>query len=374
VKVLLRTPMSKFTGYGNDGIGLAQALVRYGADVYLQLTSVDAPLPEDVAALLTKEQRAPFDLYINHTDPMSLTLPDELRSVADVAVAWTMWEYTTYDNMSYGPRRSLRKRLKPFDAFMGYSPIDRDCVQPYYKGPVLIHQGGFDPEPWPVMERDWNSENFHFFMIGVLSPRKAPFAAVQAFAELQREHDDFRKYARLSLKTTAPGLHSGIQDAFPGVRIFYDVWPQDMVREFYRAQHVLLAPSRGEGKNMPALEFMSTGGVVIATNWAGHTQWLNPDYSYALDYTLEPQDIYKPTALNATVSIEDLKAKMLHVFRNRAEARNKGEIASRLIPQMSSWDAVVERMFLKLRAALPSEKGERLWQLAQNAQMGAHRG
>ncbi len=107
--------------------------------------------------------------------------------------------------------------------------------------------------------------------------------------------------------------------------------------------------------------------------WAGHTQWLNPDYSYALDYTLEPQDIYKPGVLNATVDIEDLKAKMLHVFRNRAEARDKGEVASRIIPQMCSWDSVVERMFLKLREALPTEKGERLWNVAQSAHMEADR-
>lgn len=365
--------MSRYSGYGNDGIGLVQALMRYGCDVYLQVPNLDAPLPEDVAALLTKELKAPFDLYINHIDPMSLTFPEEMHDHADVSVAWTMWEYSNLDNMKYTPRHSLRKRLKPFDVFMGYSPIDRDCFAPYFKGPIVIHQGGYDPEPWPFMERNWAEENFYFCMIGVLSPRKAPFAAVQAFAELQREDDEFRKYARLSLKTTAPGLHSGMEDAFPGLRIYYDVWPQETVREFYRTQHVLLAPSRGEGKNMPALEFMSTGGTVLATNWAGHTQWLNPDYSYPLDYELEPDSVYLPGTLNATVSIEDLKAKMLHVFRNRAEARNKGEIASRIIPQMCSWDAVLERMFPKLREALPPEKGERLWQLSQIAQMGARR-
>lgn len=366
--------MSKYSGYGNDGIGLAQALVRYGADVYLQTPHLDAPIPEDVAFLLTKELKAPFDLYINHADPMALTFPEEMQPHADVAVAWTMWEYSNLDNMAYAPKRTLRKRLKPFDAILGYSPIDRDCFSPYYKGPIAIHQGGFDPAPWPYLDRDWGEENFYFCMVGVLSPRKAPFAAVQAFRELQEEHEDFAKHARLSLKTVAPGLHSGIEKAIPGIRIYYDVWPQETLLNFYQSQHVLLAPSRGEGKNMPALEFMSTGGPVIATNWAGHTQWLNPDYSYALDYTLEPQDIYKPTALNATVDIEDLKAKMLHVFRNRAEAKNKGEIASRIVPQMHSWDSVVESLFMKLRAALPKEKGDRLWQLAHTAHMGADRG
>lgn len=363
--------MSKYSGYGNDGIGLAQALIRYGADVYLQTPNLDAPLPPEVAQLLTKELTAPFDLYINHIDPMSLTYPDEMQEHADVALAWTMWEYSNLDNMDKKSRKTLRKRLEPFDLFMGYSAVDLDCFKPYYDGPIVVHQGGYDPEPWPYMERDWNSDDFYFCMIGVLSQRKNPFAAVQAFGELQAEHEDFKKHARLSLKTTVPGLHSAMEDAFPGVRIFYDVWPQDTVRQFYRQQHVLLAPSRGEGKNMPALEFMSTGGTVIATNWAGHKQWLNPDYSYPLDYTLEPQDIYLPSNLNASVDIADLKAKMLHVFRNRAEAKNKGETAARLVPRMFSWDSVVEGMFDHLRNHLPREKADRLWMRAQRAHMGA---
>ena len=72
LKVLLKTPMSVYTGYGNDGIGIARALMRSGADVYLQPTHVDAPLPEDIAMLLTKRLVAPFDLMIHHVDPAQL--------------------------------------------------------------------------------------------------------------------------------------------------------------------------------------------------------------------------------------------------------------------------------------------------------------
>ena len=373
MKVLLRTPMSVFTGYGNDGVGLAQALQRYGADVYLQPTHVDTPLPDDILPLFGKSLRAPFDLYINHIDPMGLEVKEGTIGNADVTVGWTMWEYTNFGNMPTKDRRTLRKRLKEFDLLVGYSDLDIDCLRPYYKGPIIVRQGGFNPDDWPLLERNWGEENFYFCMIGVLSNRKAPFAAVQAFTELQREHEDFRQYARLSLKTSIPGLHSGIEDAFPGIRIFYDIWPQDVVREFYRANHVLLSPSRGEGKNMPALEFMSTGGVVIATNFAGHKQWLHSEYNYAVDYTLEPDDIYKPDTLSATVDIEDLKAKMLHVFRNRAEAKHKGEIAAQIVPAQHSWDHVVDDLFHKIRVALP-EKGEHLWNIAQVAKLGAERG
>lgn len=379
MKVLLRTPTSSYSGYGRDGIGLAQALTRWGADVYLQATHVDAPLPQDVANLLTKELVAPFDLYINHIDPSQLTCPDEVASQSGVSVAWTMWEYSNFRNASKVARKTLKKRLKNFDAFVGYSDVDPDCFRPYYKGPIFVQQGGFDPALWPEMsDRDWDCREFRFFMLGVLSERKDPFRAIEAFRLAKTMDPEFDRWARLSLKTTAPGLHHKIEDLFRQVdpetgveytslRVFYDIWPTELIREFYRVQHVLLSPSRGEGKNVPALEFMSTGGTAIATNWAGHTQWLDPAYSFPLDYTLEPVDLEHRETLNARASVEHLAELMLQAFKDRAGTREKGRLAAQIIPQNHSWDAVVEKLFLKLKDNLPREKSERLWTLAQLA-------
>ena len=372
MKILLQVPLSSYSGYGNDGIGIARALMRWGADVYLQPSAVQAPLPEDVAMLLTKELKAPFDLTLNHVDPATLAASDTLRRSSDLIVGWSMWEYSNFLNLPRTALRSMRKRLKNFDAIVGYDSVTTECFRPYFKGPLLTQQGGYWPEDWPEIERDWNAENFHFFMIGVLSQRKDPFVAVQAFSELKAEDEDFNQHARLSLKTTSPGLHHRMEDVYPGLRIFYDIWPSEVVREFYAAQHVLLAPSRGEGKNMPALEFMSTGGTVIATNWGGHTQWLNPEYSYPLNCTMAPVDETHHDTFNARASVEHLKELMLHTFRNRDEARQKGSVAAQVIPAMSSWDSVVERLFLKIKDEVPG--GERFWTLAQMDRQGAFRG
>ena len=390
MKVLLKIPLSEFSGYGNDGIGLAQAFMRRGDDVYLQPTHVSAPLPEEVAKLLTKRLEAPFDLFINHVDPMQLACSPEVSESAGVTIAWTMWEYTNLLNMDKKPLKTMRKRLKNFDALVGYSDLDPESFAPYYDGPKFVQQGGFNPEDWPEIERSVSDKEFYFFMIGVLSERKDPWKAVHAFQMAKAEDPEFDRWARLSLKTTAPGLHSKIEDLFrqpiPGaepdpetgqipeyssLRIFYDIWPKEVVQQFYAVQNVLLAPSRGEGKNMPALEFMSTGGTVIATNWAGHKQWLNPEYSYPLDFTLEQVDIENPDTQNARADVEHLKNLMLHCFHNRAEVREKGKLAAQVVPAISSWDAVVQRLLEKIRTEVP-EKGERLWMLSQLT--GAGRG
>lgn len=363
MKVLLRIPLSTYSGYGNDGIGLTRALIRRGADVYLDPTLIQAPIPEDIAMLLTKTLTAPFDLTIVHVDPAALEITEEQKRSSGVTVGWTMWEWS---NLAWCPGRSkFKEKWKHFDALIGYDPVSSGALSQYaHKDqPVLTVQGGFDPEPWGYVERDWFGDRFGFCLNGQLHDRKNPFVAIQAFQELKTDPEVEFEGAELHLHTTSPGLHSAMEQVIPKLRIHYASWPQSIVKEFYAAQHVLLAPSRGEGKNLPALEMQSTGGVAVATNWGGHTMWLNKEYSFPLDYKLQALDGSYPNTLSASASTEHMKEIMLHLYQNRAEAKRMGEIASTVIPKMCSWDAVVERLLLSLRDQV--DGGAHLWETAQ---------
>jgi glycosyltransferase involved in cell wall biosynthesis len=363
MKILLAIPLSPYTGYGRDGIGLARALMRWGADVYLEPETVHTPLPEDVAQLLTKSPEGHFDLYICHLSPSYLYCPPGRKKNVDVTVGWTMWEASNFGNLV--GRSSLKKNLRYFDALIGYDENSTNCLRDYaYKHQALLTvQGGYDPEDWPVAEkRDWDSDRFGFAMVGVLTERKDPFVAIQAFQELKNDPDIEFEGAELHLKTSVRTLHPAMEEVIPKLRVHYAVWPDEVLYKFYETQHVLLAPSRGEGKNMPALEMQSTGGTVIATNWGGHQQWLNPAYNYALDYQMAPVDVEHPNTFNARASVEHMKELMLHCYQNRAEVKRKGELASRLIPQSCSWDAVVERLFLRLKGSV--DGGDKLWDKA----------
>lgn len=358
LKVLYRGAMSRFSGYGNDGIDLVRALMASGADVYLQPSHVDAPLPADVAQLLTKPLEAPFDLYLHHADPGSLGLEEHERKCAKVTVAWTMWEYSSFDNLKGKTR--LAKTLSSYDLVLSYDQVCAEALAPHVQrkdSPVVaVLQGGFNAENWKPIKRDWNSERFGFCMVGQLHERKDPFVAIQAFQELKEEHPDEFEPAELHLKTNIPGLHPLLETTVPKLRIHYAVWPASLLKDFYAAQHVLLAPSRGEGKNLPALEFQATGGAVIATNWGGMSSWLSDQYAYPLDYVLREINAGVPNCLNARASKDHLKELMLHTFRNRDEVRRKGELASQVIPSTMDWQRVVERLFLKLGKALPQEQ------------------
>jgi hypothetical protein len=251
-------------------------------------------------------------------------------------------------------RSTLRKRLRWFDLVLGYDPVSLAALEPYITAKVHrgILQGGFDAGEWKKTERDWFGERFGFIMHGALNDRKQPWTAIQAFNELKFERGAEFEGATLALHTNMPGkLFPELNAPFEKqkIRVFVDAFDKPTLDDFYASAHCLLAPSRGEGKNLPALEFQAAGGVVAATNFGGHTMWLNGDYAYPLDYELAPTFPGKPWAAHdARVSVAHLKEVIWHIFTHRGEARQKAELASRVIPQMCDWSVVLENLFRRI--------------------------
>lgn len=323
---------------------MTQALIRAGHDVYLHPTEVQAPLPEDVTHLLTKQLIAPFDLTIVHLDPSRLEVDTTEHLTTQRLVAWSMWEWESFGNLK--GRSKLKNNLKKYDAVIGYDEVTSNCFKPYYSGPIFTLQGGFDAKEITYMHhRDWESPEFRFAMVGVLSMRKNPYAAIQAFSELCSEDENFNTNARLVLKTIAPpGYFVRMEEVYPNLRIIYEMWDRETLLDFYAHMHVLLAPSYGEGKNLPALEFLSSGGSVIATDWGGMSYWMNEDYAYPLEYDLVSMDNYTTNVRAAKVRVEDLKNKMRHAFYNRDEVKAKGKVAAEVVPTNFSWDTVIDKL------------------------------
>jgi glycosyltransferase involved in cell wall biosynthesis len=355
MKVHLVGPVTPYSGYGNDTISLAKALQAWGAEVFLSPTHVMPPIPVETAMLLTKHLEAPFDLTICHVDPANIWASPPMKRGSTMTLGWTMWEWDRFgkelESTKHESGQKLPHRLDSFDLLAVYHGAVAEAVAEVSTTPTVVVQGGFDPEMWPLLQRDWNAP-LRFFMEGVLNNRKAPFAAIHAFKQLKDEYPEDMKDVELHLKTMILGLHPEMEKWCPGLFIHLEVWKKEQLLDFYSKAHVLLAPSRGEGKNLPALQFMSTGGTVIATNVFGHTQWLSTEYAYALDSTW----INDPTmdANWADPSVEHLKTLMLHCVRNRDEVRRKAELAARTIPLMCSWEAALTRLFDQLPGAHPA--------------------
>lgn len=367
LKVLVRTPVNSYSGYGRDGLGICRSLVRWGADVYLEPTYVAPPLPPDVAHLLTKHLKAPFDLLIQHADPDNLGISKVAAECSTVKVSWSMWEFSNAKPLA---RRTstFAQRMGLFDLSLMYDEVSVEAWRQY--GPKRhswgVLQGGYDSAEWKRFDgRDWNDDRFMFVMHGQLHSRKAPYVTIQAFNELKHDHPAEFAGARLGLHTTIGDPLVMFGNLIPGMKVWHEMWEKEVLEQFYHAAHVLVAPSRGEGKNLPALEMMTTGGAVAATNWGGHSQWISPDYAYPLDYTLSPTDPkYPDLAHDAKVSVQTMKDFMWHAYNNRGEVRAKAERAAEIIPAMCDWNVVIEKFFERVRGLVPG-KGEELWVKAQ---------
>lgn len=352
MKVLISSPVNPVTGYGNDGIELVRAFLRWGADVYLHPSGVHPPLPPEVAAVLTKPMPEHVDLFISHRCPQELSRRESagVYATSTVALAWTMWEWDSLDNVdevnqancehAFRVSDHLGGVLSSFDAVLAYDAVSKQAISPYHSK-VDILQGGVPPVP-PVA-RDWQASPFRFLMLGALSNRKNPFAVVEAFREL-RLADELTD-AELVLKTTLPGLHPAMEKWCPGLKIHAGVWPSQRVQELLGSAHVLLAPSWGEGKNIPAAQFAMSGGAVAATFVGGHAQWMSESYSWPLRYSLRETS---PGARAAFVDPGHLRETMLALYADRAETARRAAIASRVLPSMMSWDSVLERLMLRL--------------------------
>lgn len=369
MKVVVKGPLSPQSGYGNDLIGIVQALLRMGADVSLVPTHVEPPLPPEIARLLTKPVVAPFDLGINHWDPSTIEATAPMRRSCKVLVGWTMWEFASAPGYPKGAlsicgnRSSLHRRTTDFDLILGYDENSVEALRPFVRKslPLAILQGGYESERWRPQQRDWFSERFGFCMHGALHARKDPFAAVQAFQQAQNlRPDDFGRHATLSLHTVTPGLHPAMAEHNSKMRIFYEVWSEEVLTQFYKANHVLVAPSRGEGKHMPSLEMLSTAGAAICSDFGGFQQWMTDDIAYPLRGTLGTRDAVHTNCLEFRPDLEHLTELMLHTYLNRGEVRDKAQRASQIIPLRCDWSVVMDHFWDRVRAFVPG-KGEELY-------------
>ena len=187
-----------------------------------------------------------------------------------------------------------------------------------------------------------------FGMCGMLAGRKDPFALLEAWRELKRERPEFD--AILELKTACPGLHPGLVQVYPDVVLYDRVWPQTMLRDWYTTIDVMVSTSRGEGNNKPAIEFMSTGGLVMASDWSGHQNWLHPDATIPIPGQLVTWT--DGVRADFRVDIPTLKEQLYWCWQHPDQVRRKGRVAAGLIRSSLSWPQVCERLTRRLAALL----------------------
>ena len=363
LRVVLRADFDVYSGYGNDAVDMAMFMEKAGVNVLPWPTGVMPGLPEFFAKMLMKDPRGEKDVVLAFAPPDKIR-PWEFAGLAPKSVGWTMWERTPYRvaDLDDAPEwqqpdplmRSLtfQDRARDGGMFAGLDSLLVTCamnVEAFEAvdqvTPMSVLPNGIDPEKWKVQRRD-PSRPMTFLMVGMLNGRKNPFALLDAWRDVKRMMPEFD--ARLHLHTLAPGLHPAIADGAYGPDITITARPLDTagMLALYHSADVLVSTSRGEGNNKPAMEFMATGGTVLAPKWGGHENWMHRDCTFEIPFRLERDDVRG--TVDATVDHDGLVDGLIECWQERELVSRKGMNSEVFIRSSLSWPVVVDRLIRHL--------------------------
>lgn len=348
MKILLRTPIDQVTGYGRDGIGLAQALLDRGHDVRLSPTSVGVPIPRDIAGLLTYDLDGPFDVAIHHLEPATVNLSKSEADMARINIFWSMWEWESIDPSVIDWATTFEQRIQHFDHVVAYDSQSLNAFAPYTNAETHVVQGGYTSEFWPLVSRTINSNEkpFVFGMNGKLTVRKGVYTAYMAFNRFKEKYPDAN--AELVLHSSAQVFPQGMPLS-EGVTVIEKRWTQDQVKEFYSSIDCFLAPSWGEGKNLPPMEALSCGVPVILSDIPAHKAWAN---SSIATFVATTDKFCIPGHKGAYVDPEDLADLMYEHYTNRFQNLSKAMSGSRTVASSMDWFRCIERLGLNCKLPL----------------------
>lgn len=345
-RVIIHADFDTNTGYGNLATDLAINLEKSGAfDVYT-IGTVGFGLPSDLTRIFEKPKPPKFEIYFRIGAPAQLRPPESLKAGFPFKkVALTMWEQTR-----------LSKEFISEDYFNFYDTIFVPCemnvgaFREVFDGLIKVMPLGVDTDFYQPIKREFLNP-LKICMLGNLTYRKNVMGAVRAVIGAREQGYDVVLNLKSSTNTFPPEI-VGNTDFINVVSTV--MWTKRDVRDFYYNNDIYLAISRGEGFNMPALEFLATGGVVIGHDWGGHKSWFNELYcTKVLSYEkikVSP-NVWRGVSENsywAETNIDSVVSGIIDVCKQKRILYDKSNNAIKFIDQIFSWRSQLKHIITLL--------------------------
>jgi len=255
-------------------------------------------------------------------------------------IGWSMWEFFPFPKKWRHGVNSVPVRFVSC-AHNKQLWIDAGALDPIYIIPL-----GVDPNiyyyredgtfhcPEAVNKHKKRDDVFTFIISGTLNNRKNPRMVYNVFNDLFGDRKDVGliikspKRLPIDLKPT----HN--------IRVINDTWWRVRMADLLREADCFVYPTTGEGFGLSPVEAMAVGNAVICTNWSGPADYMNPEYSYPLDYSLTGSTgtAWKQRLYYAEPKADHLKELMWHVYTHQDEAKEKGKLAANFVANNLTWD------------------------------------
>lgn len=194
-------------------------------------------------------------------------------------------------------------------------------------------------------------DKFVFLSVFDWTDRKGYDLLLTAFLEEFSRKDNTVLVIKTSNSGSDPVLEverfaSGKPDA-ADIYVLTEKLPTKDLVQLYRKSDAFVLPSRGEGWGRPIMEAMLLGMPVIATDWGGHTDFMNADNAYPVGVRELAEIRSHPIPLFnghrwAEPSIPELRRQMRTVYGDPAAARAKGLRARKTIEERFNHNVLSE--------------------------------
>jgi len=323
--ILFRGGISTYTGYGTALCSLVSELTNY-VDIALWGIDTSMGLPREVTNILQKPIPQKIGIFVDFVTPFNAY--GKFKNT--YSILYSMVEQTGFT------KNVDKELLKTYHKVITTNPIARDVFgEVVGTNKVSVVPLGIDPRFWKYKKRKVG-KRIKFCTTGYMNKRKGVDLAVEAYRQVRKDYDCSLDIWNIN---NAPMPKKWLE--IPDLKIIERPTLKVGLRDFYYNHDVMLAVSRGEGFNLPAVEFLSTGGSVIGTAWAGHAMWMHENFAYPVKYKMievsSISDIF-PKNMQfidedwlvkgnkwAEPEIDDIISNMVRICENPDELKNKME-------------------------------------------------
>lgn len=337
------------SGYGHAARAYIHALHRAGIELgVVDLTGRYRQVRDKLVESLVGRKTNP-DFHLFHGIPpqwsrLAFRLPN--------AIGMTVWET---DTMPSQWRNALNHTLEVWlPCEFNASVFSRALEKPVFKlphpiFPPLSNGAGSDQTSIPKQLAKLQGADFVFYSIFEWQERKSPHGMIESFLRAFPEDQ-----GPLLIIKTNPGAADAARRTLlearrnaqseARVEICAEAWDEDQIRALHHRGDCYVSLHRGEGWGYPLFEAASRGKPVVATNYSGPLDYLDPDEHRLIQCELVPVHqryaFYHPSMKWAEPDLAHASQLMRWVYDNREKARRQAEGASTRIMQTHSLDVV----------------------------------
>ena len=329
VDVVVSCPIDTYSGYGARSRDLVKALLKldkYNVKVLAQRWGntrfgyLEDHLEEELAKCIIPQLTSQPDVWVQ------VTVPNEFQAIGKYNIGITAGIETTISDPSWiqGLNRmnlNLVSSQHAKDTFLR-SKFDvenkgQNQGQLTVGKPIEVLFEGADLEKYfPTdtmanmeinLDLDAIQESFCFLFVGHWlqgnfgHDRKNVGYMVKAFLETFKNK---KKKPALIIKTQSANasimdrdailkkiddIRKTVKGTLPNIYFLHGEMSDDEINELYNHDKVkaMISFTKGEGFGRPLLEFSLVNKPIIASAWSGHTDFLSPEFTYAVKGSLE---------------------------------------------------------------------------------------